>query len=226
MAAILASAEALAEQLEQENTLELHRELKRREKHHDEKQEQFRSVLNRIRETERHLFNGTELVRLNNLDQADSHALTDLDNMMTTISGQLEKSRERQSLLEASMEGNEQSLQERLASIILHSVDNLKILKRVARQSSGDHAYFVIDADIVGEEGVRNLVRSLLAEIEEHQKQIRRRKAQNLPVGSEEKPDERSAEKPAQPDLPSALHQHSHTPKTRRNSSTRQPVQP
>ncbi|WP_419833000.1 hypothetical protein [Endozoicomonas atrinae] len=187
MTAILASAEALTEQLELENTQELHRELKRREKSHDEKQELFRSVLHRIRETERHLFNATELVRLNNLDQADSHALTDLDNMITTISEQLEKSRERQSLLEASMEGNEQSLQERLASIILHSVDNLKILKRVASQSSGDNAYFVIDADIVNEEGVRSLVRSLLAEIEEHQKQIRRRKAQSLPVGSEEK---------------------------------------
>ena len=187
MAAILASAEALAEQLELENTQELHRELKRREKNHDEKQELFRSALLRIRETERHLFNATELVRLNNLDQADSQAITDLDNMITNISEQLEKSRERQSLLEASMEGNEQSLQERLASIILHSVDNLKILKRVARQSSGEHAYFVIDADIVSEEGVRSLVRSLLAEIEEHQKQIRRRKAQNLPVGSEEK---------------------------------------
>ncbi|MFK0570815.1 hypothetical protein [Endozoicomonas sp.] len=187
MVTILNCAEALAEQLELENPRELHRELKRREKSHDDKQEQFRSVLHRIRETERHLFNGTELVRLNNLGQADSQALADLANMITTISEQLEKSRERQSLLEASMEGNEQCLQERLASIILHSVDNLKILKRVASHSSGDNAYFVIDADIVSEEGVRNLVRSLLAEIEEHQKQIRRRKVQNLPVGSEEK---------------------------------------
>ena len=57
----------------------------------------------------------------------------------------------------------------------------------MARQSSGDHAYFVIDADMVDEQGVRALVRSLLAEIGEHQQQIRRRKAQNLPVGSEEK---------------------------------------
>ncbi|WP_067583900.1 hypothetical protein [Endozoicomonas ascidiicola] len=187
METILASAEVLAEQLEQENTQELHRELKRREKAHDEKQELFRSALTRIRESERHLFNGTELTRLNSLDKADSQALTDLESMIATIGEQLDKSRERQNLLEASMEGNEQNLQERLSSIILYSVDNLRILKKVAKQSSGDNAYFVIDADIVSEDGVRNLVRSLLAEIEEHQKQIRRRKAQNLPVGSEEK---------------------------------------
>ena len=184
---MLPAAQALAEQLMLDNTREKQRELKRCEKFHDEQLERFRVVVHRLRETEQHLFNSTELVRLNRFDQADSQALADLGGMIATIGEQLARSRERQELLDASVEGSEQSLQERLASIILHCADNLKILKRVARQSSGDHAYFVIDADMVDEEGVRALVRSLLAEIAEHQKQIRRRKAQNLPVGSEEK---------------------------------------
>ena len=186
-ARMLLTAQTLAEQLMLDNTRERQRELRRCEKYHEEKQELFRAVVHRLRETEQHLFNATELVRLNRFDQADSQALADLGGMIATIGEQLARSRERQELLDASVEGSEQSLQERLASIILHCADNLKILKRVARQSSGDHAYFVIDADMVDEEGVRALVRSLLAEIAEHQKQIRRRKAQNLPVGSEEK---------------------------------------
>ncbi len=185
--AILASAEALSDQLELENTQELHRELKHREKAHDDKQGHFLSVLGRILDTDRHWFNATELTRLNHLEQADNKALADLGSMIATIGEQLVKSRERQTLLEESMLGNEEELQKRLSSIILHSVDNLKILKKVASQSSGDNAYFVIDADIVSEDGVLNLVRSLLAEIEEDQRKIRSRKAKNLPVGSEKK---------------------------------------
>ena len=184
---VLHWAEALAEQLDMENTQALHRDLKECNKKHEEQQERFRDVLTRIQETELNLFNATEQVRLNGLEQANSEALKELRSMIATIGEQLTKSKERQELLEASMEGNEQNLQERLSSIIMYSADNLRTLKRVAKDSAGKNAYFVIDADIVSDEGIRQLVRALLAEIEEHQKQIRRRKAQSLPVGSEEK---------------------------------------
>ena len=144
-------------------------------------------MLERIQGQERQLFNATEQTRLTGLGQADNKALEELSSMISTLNEQIAKNQENLALLQESMTGYEDKLHERLSSIIMHSVDNLKILRSVARQSSGDNAYFVIDADIVSEEGIRSLVRSLLVEIEENQRQIRSRKAQNLPVGSEEK---------------------------------------
>ena len=177
----------LSEQLEQENTRELSNELKRQDKVHDELEDGFREMLQRIQEHERQLFNSTEQSRLKGLSEADSNALKELNNMISTLDEQITYNTNVLNDLQESMSGLEDKLNERLSSIIMHSVDNLKILRSVAKQSSGDNAYFLIDADIVSEDGIRSLVRSLLAEIEEHQRQIRSRKAQNLPVGSEEK---------------------------------------
>ncbi|KEQ13156.1 coiled-coil domain-containing protein [Endozoicomonas numazuensis] len=178
---------ALGEQLELENIKELSSELKRQEKAHSEHEEGFRDVLGRIKNSERQLFNATEQTRLTGLNEAGESALKELASMISTLDEQIDHSTRILDELQESMNGYEDKLHERLSSIIMHSVDNLKILKRVAQHSTGDNAYFVIQADIVSEEGIRNLVRSLLAEIEDNQRQIRTRKAQNLPVGSEEK---------------------------------------
>ena len=181
------SAMALSEQLELENIKELSIELKRREKVHDEQKARFLEELERISTQEHRLFNSTEQARLNRLGSADSVALQELVSMSNTLTVQIKESEEQLTLLQESMAGKEGELNERLTSIIMHSVDNLDILRKVAKKSSGDNAFFVIKADTVSEEGVRDLVRSLLAEIEDNQKQIRSRKAKNLPVGSEEK---------------------------------------
>lgn len=178
---------SLGEQLELENIKELSSELKRQEKAHTDHEESFREVLARVQNSERQLFNSTEQTRLTGLNDADEAALKELASMISTLDEQIAHNTRILDDLQESMSGYEDKLHERLSSIIMHSVDNLKILKRVAKQSTGDNAYFVIQADIVSEEGIRNLVRSLLAEIEDNQRQIRTRKAQNLPVGSEEK---------------------------------------
>ena len=177
----------LSDQLEQENTKELSRELARQDKAHQELEDQFRETLNRILNQDQQLFNATEQVRLNSLADADQQAMNELTSMRATLKEQITTNRDRLTLLQESMSDYEDKLHERLSSIIMHSVDNLRILKKVVCESKGGNAYFVIKADIVSEDGIRNLVRSLLAEIEENQRQIRRRKAQNLSVGSEEK---------------------------------------
>lgn len=181
------SAMALGEQLELENIKELSRELERHEKEYSGDEKGFREVLARIQDNERQLFNATEQTRLTGLSEADEVALKELASMISTLAEQIDHSQRILEELQESMSGYEDKLHERLSSIIMHSVDNLKILKRVAKQSTGDNAYFVIQADIVTEEGIRHLVRSLLAEIEDNQRQVRTRKARNLPVGSEEK---------------------------------------
>ena len=173
------------EQLEQENIKELSSELTRREKGYSERKESFREVLSRIQNRERQLFNSTEQTRLAGLNSADASALKELTSMISTLKDQVSYNTKILEELQETMTGYEDKLHERLSSIIMHSVDNLKILKRVAKQSSGDNAYFEIQADIVSEEGIRTLVRNLLAEIDQNQQQIRNRKAQNLSVGSE-----------------------------------------
>ena len=178
---------SVADQLEQENIKELSKELGRQNQTHDEREGQFRNVLERIQTQDRHLFNATDQVRLAGFSKANADALSDLASMITMLTDNIAENAHRLEELQDSMSNLEDKLQERLTSIILHSVDNLRILRRVVSSSSGDNAFFVIDADTVSEEGVRNLVRSLLAEIEENQKLIRSRKAQNLAVGSEEK---------------------------------------
>ena len=185
--AIFHQALALSEQLEQENIRELSQELKRKESQHSELENDFREVLIKVQNQDRNLFNATEQARLTTLENADSDALTDLGSMIRALDEQISANEERLNLLQESMSDYEDKLQERLSSIIMHSVDNLRLLRKIASQSHGSSAYFNIQADIVNEEGIRNLVRSLLAEIEENQRQIRSRKAQNLPVGSEEK---------------------------------------
>ena len=184
--AVIYSAEALTEQLQQEQIGDLTQALKRQERIHDERQAEFRAVLQRIQSRERRLFNSTERSRLDSIHLADHAALRELASMITTICDQIVESEECLAMLRESVSGYEDKLNERLSSIIMHAADNLSILQRVAKSSSADNAYFVIDATIVDEEGVRQLVHTLLSEIEDTQKQLRSRKAKNLEVGSNE----------------------------------------
>ncbi len=177
----------LSEQLEQENIRELGRELKRQENRYSEKRDLFSGTLERIKTSERHLFNSSEWSRLSGLLQNDDRALDELVSIIKTTEEQIVRHSQTLEQLEDTMSGYHERLYERISSIIIHAVANLRILRNVVSSSKDDNAYFTIDADTVDEEGVNQLVRSLFAEVESFQQQIRNRQSKNLTVGSEEK---------------------------------------
>ncbi|TFH87323.1 hypothetical protein EQG41_07945 [Billgrantia azerbaijanica] len=126
------------------------------------------------------LFSDTERARLGELShpgaaQASAAALDDLARLHDQLAGQLEEHRVRVERLHASREQIEGTLVERLSSIISDAAGNLDILKRVARSSGEGGAFFEVKASLIGTEALRELIATLLADIDEHQAAMRRR---------------------------------------------------
>ncbi|WP_104203621.1 hypothetical protein [Billgrantia saliphila] len=126
------------------------------------------------------LFSDTERARLGGLGHADGApasvaALDDLANLHDQLAGQLDDHRVRVERLHASREQIEGTLVERLSSIIADAAGNLDILKRVARSSGEGGAFFEVKASLIGPDQLRDLIATLLADIDEHQAAMRRR---------------------------------------------------
>ncbi|MDN3554818.1 hypothetical protein [Halomonas maura] len=126
------------------------------------------------------LFNETERARLASLQGVTEAALADLAGLHAQLDEQLAEHRGRVARLQGSRDQIEGTLVERLSSIIGDAAGNLDILKRVARRGSerrdGDAgAYFEVRAGLIGGEQLRELIVTLLADIDEHQAALRRR---------------------------------------------------
>lgn len=121
------------------------------------------------------LFNETERARLDTLEGVSHAALESLRGLHRQLGGQLEEHRQRVARLHASREQIEDTLVERLSSIIIDAAGNLEILKRVAKRCSGGGAYFEVKADLIADESVRELIQQLLADIDAHLAVQRRR---------------------------------------------------
>ncbi|PMR72614.1 hypothetical protein [Billgrantia endophytica] len=121
------------------------------------------------------LFSDTERARLAMLKGASGAALNDLVALHEQLGGQLDDHRQRVDRLHASREQIEGTLVERLSSIISDAAGNLDILKRVARSSGEGGAFFEVKAVLIGPDQLRELITTLLADIDEHQAAMRRR---------------------------------------------------
>jgi len=121
------------------------------------------------------LFNDTERARLGTLEGVSLDALESLRGLHRQLDGQLDEHRQRVARLHASREQIEDTLVERLSSIIIDAAGNLEILKRVARRSSDGGAYFEVKAELIADEAVRELIQQLLADIDAHLAVQRRR---------------------------------------------------
>ncbi|MDI5985803.1 hypothetical protein QLQ85_13485 [Halomonas sp. M4R5S39] len=126
------------------------------------------------------LFSDTERARLGGLShssstQASAEALDDLSLLYDQLAGQLDDHRMRVERLHASREQIEGTLVERLGSIISDAAGNLDILKRVAKSSGEGGAFFEVKASLIGPDPLRELIVTLLADIDEHQAAMRRR---------------------------------------------------
>ncbi|WP_110655758.1 hypothetical protein [Salinicola halimionae] len=121
------------------------------------------------------LFNETERARLGTLEGVSVEALESLRGLHRQLDVQLDEHRQRVSRLQASRVQIEDTLVERLSSIIIDAAGNLEILKRVAKRSSDGGAYFEVKADLIADESVRELIQQLLADIDAHLAVQRRR---------------------------------------------------
>nr|WP_300308283.1 hypothetical protein [Halomonas sp.] len=146
------------------------------------------------------LFNETERARLGVISgpqynsglQRDSRlqnngagnaAIEQLTALHAQLASQLGTHRERVAHLQTSRQHIEGTLVERLGSIISDAAGNLDILKRVARKGSehsreGDTpsgAWFEVKAALIDSDALRELITTLLADIDEHQAAMKRR---------------------------------------------------
>ncbi|WP_280553925.1 hypothetical protein [Halomonas sp. 25-S5] len=121
------------------------------------------------------LFSDTERARLGALVGVSQAGLDDLAALHSQLAGQLEAHRERVGRLQATREQIEGTLVERLSSIISDAAGNLDILKRVAKSHGAGGAFFEVKAALIGTEQLRELIATLLADIDEHQAAMRRR---------------------------------------------------
>ncbi|WP_110634507.1 hypothetical protein [Salinicola salarius] len=121
------------------------------------------------------LFNESERARLGTLEGVTPEALESLRGLHRQLEGQLNEHRSRVTRLHASREQIEDTLVERLSSIIIDAAGNLEILRRVARRSPDGGAYFEVKADLIADESVRELIHQLLADIDAHLAVQRRR---------------------------------------------------
>ena len=121
------------------------------------------------------LFSDTERARLAMLKGASAAALNDLLELHEQLFAQLGDHRQRVDRLHASREQIEGTLVERLSSIISDAAGNLDILRRVARSSGEGGAFFEVKAALIGPDQLRELITTLLADIDEHQAAMRRR---------------------------------------------------
>ncbi|MDO0944801.1 hypothetical protein [Chromohalobacter israelensis] len=120
-------------------------------------------------------FSETERARLAALKGVTADALDDLAGLHGQLDTQLEEHRQRVARLHASREQIEGTLVERLSSIISDAAGNLDILKRVARSHGEGGAYFEVKAALIDGESLRELITTLLADIDEHQAALKRR---------------------------------------------------
>ncbi|MCH4563504.1 hypothetical protein MKP05_10215 [Halomonas sp. EGI 63088] len=120
------------------------------------------------------LFSDTERARLAVLKGASETALADLAALHGQLSRQLDEHRQRVGRLHATREQIEGTLVERLGSIISDAAGNLDILRRVARSSGTGGAFFEVKAALIGPDQLRELIVTLLADIDEHQAAMRR----------------------------------------------------
>ncbi|SDM64340.1 hypothetical protein SAMN05192555_11659 [Franzmannia pantelleriensis] len=120
-------------------------------------------------------FSDTERARLGALKGVSAAALADLAALHDQLEAQLGEHRQRVERLHTSREQIEGTLVERLSSIIADAAGNLDILKRVARSHGEGGAYFEVKASLIDGEPLRELITTLLADIDEHQVAQRRR---------------------------------------------------
>ncbi|WP_110665813.1 hypothetical protein [Salinicola halophilus] len=114
------------------------------------------------------LFNDTERARLGTLEGVSQATLDSLRGLHRQLASQLEEHRSRVSRLHASREQIEDTLVERLSSIIIDAAGNLGVLKRVAGRASEGGAYFEVKAELIGDDAVRDLIQQLLGDIDAH----------------------------------------------------------
>ncbi|WP_110687811.1 hypothetical protein [Salinicola aestuarinus] len=114
------------------------------------------------------LFNDTERARLGTLEGVSQETLDSLRGLHRQLSSQLEEHRGRVSRLHASREQIEDTLVERLSSIIIDAAGNLGVLKRVAARASEGGAYFEVKAELIADDAVRELIQQLLGDIDAH----------------------------------------------------------
>ncbi|MBD3894950.1 hypothetical protein IEI94_03675 [Halomonas sp. ML-15] len=120
-------------------------------------------------------FSDTERARLGALQGVSAAALADLAALHDQLDAQLGEHRQRVERLHTSREQIEGTLVERLSSIIADAAGNLDILKRVARSHGEGGAYFEVKAALIDGEPLRELITTLLADIDEHQVAQKRR---------------------------------------------------
>ncbi|KFF50327.1 hypothetical protein GY26_00475 [Gammaproteobacteria bacterium MFB021] len=125
------------------------------------------------------LFNESERARLGTLEGVSHEALESLRGLHRQLQGQLDEHRTRVARLHTSREQIEDTLVERLSSIIIDAAGNLEILKRVASRSSDGGAYFEVKAALIADDAVRELIQQLLADIDAHLAVQRRRLEQS-----------------------------------------------
>lgn len=177
----------LIERLRDEQLNERGKDLTRQEKLiqqlHDQLTKQLKQAL-----TETKLFNATEKARLTALENFEDQAITNLQALEVTLQSQLQQHLSRVEQLKDSQNQVEAGLQERLSRIIADAAGNLQILKRVVRShGSVEGAHFDIQAEVIAETVIQEMVAGLLSEIETHQEVSRKRQQQNPESYSEEK---------------------------------------
>ncbi|MGQ7248884.1 hypothetical protein ACUN9Y_16310 [Halomonas sp. V046] len=137
------------------------------------------------------LFSDTERARLSGLGAVSDAALVDLAALHRQLAEQLETHRERVRHLQTSRHHIEGTLVERLGSIISDAAGNLDILKRVARRGSDRDgqggAWFEVKASLIDGEALRELITTLLADIDEHQAAMRRRAERDADIDGGER---------------------------------------
>nr|WP_286009661.1 hypothetical protein [Salinicola sp. S1-1-2] len=125
------------------------------------------------------LFNESERARLGTLEGVSHEALASLRALHQQLQSQLDEHRGRVVRLHTSREQIEDTLVERLSSIIIDAAGNLEILRRVAQRASDGGAYFEVKAALIADEAVRELIQQLLADIDAHLAVQRRRLEQS-----------------------------------------------
>ncbi|MBB1487731.1 hypothetical protein [Oceanospirillum sediminis] len=177
----------LIESLRDEQLNERGKELTRQEKLIQQLHEQLGAQLKQAL-SEARLFNTTEKARLTALESFGDQAISDLKALEITLQSQLQQHLSRVEQLKDSQSQVEAGLQERLSRIIADAAGNLQILKRVARNHGRDEgAHFDIQAEVIDDNAISEMVAGLLTEIETHQEISRKRQQQNPESYSEEK---------------------------------------
>ena len=177
----------LIESLRDEQLNERGKEMVRQEKLINQLHEQLSNQLKQAL-SEAKLFNSTEKARLTALESFGDQAISDLHALEITLQSQLQQHLSRVEQLKESQGQVEAGLQERLSRIIADAAGNLQILKRVARnQGSDEGAHFDIQAEVIDDTAIQEMVATLLSEIDTHQEVSRKRQQQNPESYSEEK---------------------------------------